>query len=120
MDIRTAIVGVPAIFFACASPTDTGMEILGTITGYSDDDPRITINVMNSVIETEVMTYGGGCYTFGRTEATLDDEASRIDVFPYDVVRELARPVLEYSTRSGTPHQRRSSMRVSTRSFFMA
>jgi hypothetical protein len=86
MRFRILFVGVPFFLVACATPTDVGSEVMGTIVGYNDDDPRISLTVDALAIEATIVTYGGGCYAFGRTDTKLSDEAFRIDILPFNAV----------------------------------
>lgn len=58
------------------------VRVLGTIDGYHDEGPDITLSQVGDDVLVKITTYGSGCYEKGETEAEV--EGTNATVTPYD------------------------------------
>lgn len=85
--MRPTLTSLLAFALACgASPQDVDQtRVLGTIAGFTAEDPRIQITTAGREATVAVTTYGGGCDSQGDTEAEVSDLEAVVT--PYDYAR---------------------------------
>ena len=59
------------------------VRVLGSIAGYNDDDPQITLDPDGRNVTVAVTTYGSGCHTLGETEVEISGLEAKITPFDY-------------------------------------
>lgn len=81
MRIINVVLG--AVILAGCSPTEPSPErVLGTIAGFSEGDPHVTVSTDGTAATVVVRTYGNGCFSVAATEVEL--EGLGATVLPYD------------------------------------
>lgn len=58
------------------------VRVEGTLAGYNESDPQITLSQVGRDVLVKIITYGPGCYEKGETEAQV--EGLNATVTPYD------------------------------------
>lgn len=82
--LRTWLLAVAALslLVACSSTSGPSREVVGTISGVTQDDPVIGVVVTGRVIDITVVTYAGMCSGIGRMAVEVGP--SEVDVTPFD------------------------------------
>lgn len=66
------------------------VRVEGTIAGYHESDPQITLSQVGLDVLVKITTYGSGCYEQGETEAHV--EGLNATVTPYDYAPQPGSP----------------------------
>lgn len=71
--MRLITLALLAAALGCSSTTEPDqIQVLGTIMGFNQDDPRIEVTADGRVVTVRVTTYGNGCYSQGVTKTSVD------------------------------------------------
>lgn len=71
--MRLITLALLAVVLGCSSTTEPDqIQVLGTIVGFNQDDPRIEVTADGRVVTVRVTTYGNGCYSKGITKTAVD------------------------------------------------
>lgn len=84
-------------------------RVVGTIDGYFDDGPNITLSQVGDDVLVKIITYGPGCYEQGETEAEV--QGLTATVTPYD----YAPPPGSPCTRDFIGFEHTTTLRFTTR-----
>lgn len=93
--MRPLILAAATFLFGCSSSVapDTP-RVLGTIIGYSPDDPEIETTVSGRLLTVQVTTYGNGCYSSAGTEVSVRGLEATLTPYDYEpgcATRDLIR-----------------------------
>lgn len=76
--MRVALPALAALLLGCASSMEPDPEVigdrvrvLGTIAGYHEDGPQITLVPQGRAVWVSITTFGPGCYRRGETEVEV-------------------------------------------------
>jgi hypothetical protein len=73
------------VLVGCSSLAEpNATTVLGTITGFNQDDPRIGVATAGRAVTITVTTYGNGCYSQGPTQSHTT--GMTVSITPYDRV----------------------------------
>ncbi len=81
----TAPIVVALLIVGCSGPTDPGPDLApALISGFNDDDPRITLALTGSTLTVEIHSYGNACRSKGEVRVSVDNGARSVEFSPFD------------------------------------
>lgn len=112
MRFGVSIVGL-LLLTACSVTEPGSQRVLGTIIGFDENDPQITVSADGSRVTATIATYGNGCYSVAETDVEVSGRTATITPFDRDpgcLQRDLK--VLEHVVRIEFPSAGTATIRV--------